>query len=84
MRQDKKRTVRNAVVKTTYKKAVKTFLTNPVEKKLSEVFQALDRARKKGVIHKNKASRLKSQLSKKLGKPIAKNQSKTTKLKAKK
>lgn len=64
VRKDKSRTTRNqkreAILKTLVKKARKD--NTPVA--LSKVFSALDKAVKVNLIHRNKASRLKSRLSK--------------------
>lgn len=64
VRKDKNRTERNrkreAVLKTVVKKARKD--NSPAA--LSKAFSALDKAVKVNLIHKNKASRLKSRLSK--------------------
>lgn len=46
------------------KLTVKKMRQNPTKKIFQEASQALDQAAKKGVIHRNKASRLKSRLSK--------------------
>lgn len=74
-RQSVTRRARNLVKKEAYKKAVKEFRSLIAGKKadaakamLPVVFQALDKAAKTKVIEKNKASRLKSRLSKLLGK----------------
>ena len=74
-RQNKKNKVRNTVKKEAYKKAVKTYRKLVSGKKIEEavsemkkVFKALDKAAKTKVIEKNKASRLKSRLSKMLPK----------------
>lgn len=67
VRQDKRKTVINMRVKKAYKTAVSTFRKNPSVANLTSAFKALDKAAKVNVIHKNKASRLKSRLSKKLG-----------------
>jgi small subunit ribosomal protein S20 len=48
--------------------AVKPMRQKPTKKAFQKASQALDRAAKKGVIHKKKASRLKSRLSKLLQK----------------
>jgi small subunit ribosomal protein S20 len=64
VRQDKRKTIFNMRMKRTFKDAVSTFRKNPSVKALPEVFSALDRAAKTNVIHPNKASRLKSRLSK--------------------
>lgn len=66
VRQDKRKARFNLRKKKTYKENVKDYLKNPTEAALKKVSSALDRAAKTNVIHKNKASRLKSRLSKKL------------------
>lgn len=67
-RQNKKRRVRNVWYKMRIKSAVKKFLKakNLEEKKeiLKEIYEYVDKAVKKGVIHKNKASRIKSKYAK--------------------
>ena len=42
---------------------VKSFRKSPTKKSLDKVFQTLDKAAKRNIIHKNKAARLKSRLS---------------------
>ena len=64
VRQDKRKTIYNMRTKKAYKQAVSAFRKNPTIKSISEVFSKLDRAAKINLIHKNKASRLKSRLSK--------------------
>lgn len=71
LRQNKTRHARNLVKKENYKKAVVQFRKLVVAKSIDEakkllptVFKALDKAAKGKVIEKNKASRLKSRLSK--------------------
>ena len=65
MRQDVKRTARNTVVKKTLKETVKNVKkadkvgTEDVQK----AYSVIDKAAKKGIIHKNKAARLKSKVS---------------------
>ncbi len=68
MRQDIKRAKKN----TTYKRAVEDIMKKATKsagtdkaKLISESYSAIDKAAKKGVIHKNKAARLKSQMSRK-------------------
>jgi len=65
-KQDKKRTMLNARVKTKAKGIVKQIKADPKANSglLSQAFSMLDRAAKKGVFHKRKADRLKSRLSK--------------------
>jgi small subunit ribosomal protein S20 len=69
-RADKKRHVRNLKVKKELKNIIKKFQTllstdKAAEAKslLAQVFSKLDKAAKKGVIHKNEAYRRKSRLS---------------------
>jgi len=71
LRQNKTRHARNLVKKTGYKKAVTNFRRLAAGKNreeaaaaLAAAFKALDKAAKTKVIEKNKASRLKSRLSK--------------------
>lgn len=64
VRKDKTRTARNAKRESALKKILKDTRRNPDKKNLSAVFSALDKAVKVNIIHKNKASRLKSNLSK--------------------
>ncbi|MBI2594347.1 30S ribosomal protein S20 [Candidatus Curtissbacteria bacterium] len=66
VRADKRKTRYNLRKKKAYKQTVKDYLKNPTEGGLRKVFTALDRAAKVNIIHKNKASRMKSRLSKKL------------------
>ena len=47
---------------------MKKFLAKPSVEKAGEMQSMVDKAVKKGIIHKNKAARIKSQLSKKIGK----------------
>jgi len=69
-RQAKKRYLKNRVIKETLKQKIKEYLKvraeggEKAEKALPEIFSLLDKAVKKGIIHKNKASRKKSKLSK--------------------
>lgn len=63
VRQDKRKAVFNLKVKKTYKKAALEFRKNPSDAALKLVYAAVDRAAKTNVIHKNKASRIKSRLS---------------------
>ena len=55
----KKAAVRNSKTRRNFKDALKVFAKNPGAKSLSEAQSKLDTAAKKGVIHKNKAARLK-------------------------
>lgn len=64
VRKDKVRTLRNKKRATSVKTIIKDTRKNPVVKNLAAAFSALDKAAKVKLIHKNKASRLKSRLSK--------------------
>jgi len=64
LRRDKRRTIVNKKINDQVKAALKKSRKNPSKKNLKEAFSYLDKAAKKNVIHKNKASRLKSRLSK--------------------
>lgn len=57
----RKATVRNSKTKRGLKSAFKIFAKTPTAKSQSDVQSNLDKAVKKGVIHKNKAARLKKQ-----------------------
>ncbi len=74
LKQDKKRTERNKLVKVAFKKAVKKARETKTPKSLSEAFKAIDKAAKANIFHKNRAARIKSSLSKLVGKsaPVAK------------
>lgn len=70
-----KRTLRNRVVKSSLRTAVRKFNeavgSEVAPDKLSAAFKALDSAASKGVIHKNTAARKKSRLAKKLNSTVS-------------
>lgn len=70
LRQGRRRRLVNLKIKTAYKKAIKDFSKAQKSKEqaklLSTVFSQIDKAAKKGIIHKNKAARLRSQMSLKI------------------
>jgi small subunit ribosomal protein S20 len=66
MRHDKKRTIQNKDRKIALKKLVKNMRKTPSSANLTSVFSGLDKAVKTNLIHKNKANRIKSRLSKTL------------------
>ena len=75
MRQSLRRKVRNVQTKDAFKSAVKEVRKLIAAGKKSEAMEAmkkamstLDKAVKKNVVHKNKSSRLKSRLTKAIGK----------------
>ncbi len=64
LRKDRKRTIKNKAKKENLKKLIKTARAENSIENLATVFSALDKAAKTKLIHKNKASRLKSRLAK--------------------
>ena len=54
-----KASVRNSKTKRSLRGAIKSFKKTPSSKSLSQVQSEVDKAAKKGVLHKNKAARLK-------------------------
>jgi len=71
LRQDKKREKLNSEVKLNYKKAIKEAQKSKTLAKVTEAVKLIDKASKKGILHKNKVARLKSKLSK-IAKPSTK------------
>lgn len=63
LRKDKKRTKANLAYKKAYKEAVKKLKKTKTKEMLTEAYSKIDKAAKRGVIHKNKAARLKSKVS---------------------
>jgi small subunit ribosomal protein S20 len=76
LRKDIKREKRNDVLRISLSKTLKEFKKNPSDKLLSSTVKAIDKASKNHIIHKNKAARIKSKISKlvvsktKVSKPI--------------
>lgn len=68
LRQAKTHATRNRTVKVSLRELMTKFRKSPAQKLYCELTSALDKAAKTNVIHKNKASRLKSRLSKLLPK----------------
>lgn len=64
MRKDKKRTAHNKLKKDAMKMVVKNMRKTPNKENFASVESVLDKAVKTNYIHINKASRLKSRLSK--------------------
>lgn len=64
VRKDKIRTKRNKKRELDMKKIIKATRKDTSKENLKKAFSALDKAVKTNLIHKNKASRLKSRLSK--------------------
>jgi len=65
-RQTRKRTVLNIKKKLALKLAILKLKKNRNQKTLSSIYRLADKLAKTGVIHKNKAKRLKSRAAKKL------------------
>ena len=63
VRTARKAAVRNSKTKRSLKSALKVFASSPSSKSHSSAQSNLDKAVKKGVIHKNKAARLKKRAS---------------------
>ncbi|MEK7555133.1 MAG: 30S ribosomal protein S20 [Patescibacteria group bacterium] len=64
LRQNRRRRIRNLASMKTLREALKSYRKAPSEKLLATVYARLDKAGKVNLIPKNKASRLKSRLSK--------------------
>ncbi len=64
LRQDKVRTARNNKIKAVYKSLVKVAKVKKTLEAVSKAFASIDKAAKQNIIHKNKAARLKSSISK--------------------
>lgn len=65
VRTSRKAAVRNSKTRRSLRTALKSFVKSPTAKGHSSAQSNLDKAVKKGVIHKNKAARLKKQAAKK-------------------
>lgn len=59
----RKATIRNSKTKRSLKSALKAFVAKPDVKKHSAAQSNVDKAVKKGLVHKNKAARMKKQLA---------------------
>ena len=70
LRQDKKRTLENRKVRELLKDLIKQARKKPSEKSIKDAIKIADKAVKKNLIHKNKAARIKSGLSKLLKQPV--------------
>lgn len=67
LRKDQRREKKNDRVRESLKKTIKAARKNPSDKIISQAFQAIDKASKNSLLHKNKAARIKSALSKLVG-----------------
>lgn len=70
LRQDRKREKLNSKIKLSYRNAVKNAQKAKTYEKIKLAVKLIDKASEKGIIHKNKAARLKSGLSK-IAKPAS-------------
>lgn len=68
LRHDRKRTKLTMKIRKSVYAVVKEARKKPTKSSVSDAFKTLDKAAKRSVIHKNKAARLKSRISKLLKK----------------
>jgi small subunit ribosomal protein S20 len=64
LKQDKKRNIQNRKIKEAFRKLVKAAKADKTAESLSKAFSAVDKAAKQNILPKNRASRMKSSLSK--------------------
>jgi len=64
LKQDKYKTGVNKIYSSKFRLALKQAKLTKTKKAATEAYRAIDKAAKRGVIHKNKAARLKSRLTK--------------------
>jgi small subunit ribosomal protein S20 len=64
LRQDRRRAISNQLVRQQLKQIISKTKGKRTPKELAEFYRVLDRAAKRGVIHKNKAAKFKSRLAK--------------------
>lgn len=64
LRKDRRRTLENKLIRNRLARALSLYKKKPTLKTYSSISSLLDRSAKKGTIHQNKASRLKSRLIK--------------------
>jgi small subunit ribosomal protein S20 len=68
LKQDLVRSKLNLLYKNRYQKAIKLFMAKPSQKLYQSAASSIDKAAKKNIIDKNKASRLKAKIAAKLKK----------------
>lgn len=66
LRQSKTKDARNSLVRASVRAAIKKTTAIADASNLSKMFSAIDKAVKRNIIHKNKAARIKSRVSKKV------------------
>jgi small subunit ribosomal protein S20 len=64
LRQQKKRTIVNSGIRAKMRTIIKAVKTGGGAETLSEMYSTVDRAAKRGIIHPNKAARIKSRITK--------------------
>lgn len=64
LRQQKRRTIVNSAIKAKMRTIIKAVKTNSGTASLSEMYSTVDRAAKRGIIHPNRAARIKSRITK--------------------
>ena len=79
LKQQIRRGRENDKTRRAYKSAIKKFKKESTSKSLSWAYSKIDQAAQKNVIHKNKAARLKAQLSKLIVKSPVKTKKKSSK-----
>jgi len=70
LRADRKRESANKKIEVLVRLSIKKAQRKPTPKSIQEAFSIIDKSVKKNIIHKNKAARLKSKLSKLLNKKV--------------
>jgi len=83
LKQDKKREKTNKLLKTSFKNAIKEAQRSKTAAKILNAVKLVDKVAKKRIIHKNKAARIKSSLSKLIKSPVSKTSSARTSTKKK-
>lgn len=66
LRQQKRRSIVNAGIRAKMRTIIKAVKTDLGVQGLSEMYSTVDRAAKRGVIHRNKAARIKSRITKRV------------------
>ncbi|MAG59364.1 30S ribosomal protein S20 [Candidatus Woesebacteria bacterium] len=77
LKQDIRNHAANEIVRKALRGAVKTVQEKPTPGTLKKAYSAIDRAVKQNLMHKNRAARMKSQLSKLSSKPHLKTKSRS-------
>lgn len=91
LRRDRRRAKVNARLRRLLAMAIRKVKQQPTEKRLAAVYRTVDRAAKTGLMHKNKAARLKSRVAKRVAikpkvikKPVVKTEKKVSRRKSSK